>query len=232
MTEKEQLRPIGQKSIVEQIIDSIMDAIVGGVYRPGTKLPSEFELMEQMQVGRNSLREAMKVLSAMGIVEIKRGDGTYISTQMNASAFDRVIYSMVYDAATGGELLELRQVLDEATVRLAMEKITPEECALLQESIAAMRLAAQKGDVAQMQGCDMAFHMGLIESCKNAFFIRIMKGVYSVFERSIGENIRIEQVDSRAPDYHQRLLDCVRGKDHAAVAAAVADSLRTWKDRV
>ena len=98
MTEKEQLRPIGQKSIVEQIIDSMMDAIVGGVYRPGTKLPSEFELMEQMQVGRNSLREAMKVLSAMGIVEIKRGDGTYISTQMNASACDRVIYSMVYDA--------------------------------------------------------------------------------------------------------------------------------------
>lgn len=72
--DKRKLKPIGQKTIVDQIINTIIDSIIKGNYKAGTKLPSEYELIEEMQVSRNSLREAMKILSTMGIVEIKRGD--------------------------------------------------------------------------------------------------------------------------------------------------------------
>lgn len=71
--DKKRLKPIGQKTIVDQIINTIIDSIVRGDYKAGTKLPSEYELIEEMQVSRNSLREAMKILSTMGIVEIKEG---------------------------------------------------------------------------------------------------------------------------------------------------------------
>ena len=230
--DKKRLKPIGQKTIVDQIINTIIDSIVRGDYKAGTKLPSEYELIEEMQVSRNSLREAMKILSTMGIVEIKRGDGTYVCSQVNPSVFDRVVYSMIYDASTSRELLELRQILDEATVQLAIKKIAYPEINKLQENIDQMKLAIQTQDIERMQKYDMEFHMTLIESCKNVFFVRIMKGVYSIFENSIGENVRTEKIDSLAAVYHQRILNCIKDKNYGDVHDAVEDSLRTWRNRV
>lgn len=229
---KTNLKSIGQKSIVEQIINSLTESIIRGEYKSGTKLPSEFELMEEMQVSRNSLREAMKILSAMGIVEIRRGDGTYICSQANPTLFDKVIYSMIYDVSSSEELLELRQVLDEATVQMAAGKITSEEIAKLQKNINDMQEACNRSDVAAMQQCDMEFHKNLIDSCKNVFFVRIMKGVYTIFENSISENLKMEQLDSKAAEYHQRILDCVTNKKYESIHQVVKDSLITWRERV
>lgn len=230
--EKSKLKPIGKETIVNQIINEIIDSIVNGIYKAGMKLPNEFELIEQMQVSRNSLREAMKVLAAMGIVEIKRGDGTYVCSQINPTMFDKVVYSMIYDASSSDELLELRQVLDEATVQLVIEKITPEEIESLQKNIEEMREAIHNEDVELMKKNDLEFHLMMIEDCKNIFFIRIMKGVYSIFEKSIWENVTTEKVDSRAADYHQRMLDCIKNKNYEEVHQVVIDSLSTWRDRV
>lgn len=234
MAEKERgkLKPIGKETIVNQIINEIIDSIVNGNYKAGMKLPNEFELIEEMQVSRNSLREAMKILSAMGIVEIKRGDGTYVCSQINPTMFDKVVYSMIYDASSSDELLELRQVLDEATVQLAIDKVTEEEMEQLQRNIDEMREAIRAHDIEQMKKNDLEFHLMLIDFCKNVFFIRIMKGVYGIFESSIWENVRIEQVDSRAADYHQRMLDCIREKKYEDVHQTVVESLSTWRERV
>lgn len=229
---KTNLKTIGQKTIVEQIINSLTESIIRGDYKSGSKLPSEFELMEELQVSRNSLREAMKILSAMGIVEIRRGDGTYICSQVNPTLFDRVVYSMIYDASSSEELLELRQILDEATVQMASGKITQEEIDILQKNIDDMAEACNRSDVLKMQKCDMAFHQNLIDSCKNVFFVRIMKGVYTIFENSIGENLKMERIDSKAAEYHQRILDCIVNKDYESIHQVVKDSLITWRERV
>ena len=230
--DRKRLETIGQKTIVDQIINTLTESIIRGDYKSGSKLPSEFELMEELQVSRNSLREAMKILATMGIVEIKRGDGTYICSQVNPTLFDRLVYSMIYDVSSSDELLELRQILDESTVQLAMSKITPEEVEKLQHSIDKMKDACKNQDVEQMQTCDLEFHMLLIDSCKNIFFIRILKSVYSIFEKSIVENVRKETVDSKAPLYHQRILDCIVNKDYNTVLEVVAESLATWRERV
>lgn len=230
--DRKRLETIGQKTIVDQIINTLTESIIRGDYKSGSKLPSEFELMEELQVSRNSLREAMKILATMGIVEIKRGDGTYICSQVNPTLFDRLVYSMIYDVSSSDELLELRQILDESTVQLAMSKITPEEVEKLQHSIDKMKDACKNQDVEQMQTCDLEFHMLLIDSCKNIFFIRILKSVYSIFEKSIVENVRKETVDSKAPLYHQRILDCIVNKDYNTVREVVAESLATWRERV
>lgn len=229
---KMKLKTIGQQTIVDQIINTLTESIIKGDYKSGSRLPSEFELMEEMQVSRNSLREAMKILSAMGIVEIKRGDGTYICSQVNPTLFDRVVYSMIYDASSSEELLELRQILDEATVQMAVSKITPYEAEKLQSSIDSMKKACENQNIQEMQQHDMEFHRILIDSCKNVFFIRIMKGVYSIFENSIGETVRLEKIDSKAPEYHQRILDCILAKDYEKIHKVVKDSLHTWRERV
>ena len=105
----QQSKKINKKSVVDLIMDQLLSDITSGVYPPGTKLPNEYELIRQMQVSRNSLREAIKILTAMGIVEIRRGDGTYVCSQVNPSVFDNVVYSMV-----SGETSTLDRVLAAA----------------------------------------------------------------------------------------------------------------------
>lgn len=223
---------ISQISIVDQVIDIIINSIIKGEYKTGDKLPSEQELIRDLQVSRNSLREAMKILATMGIVEIKRGNGTYICSQLQPSMFDRVVYSMIYNVSSSDELLELREILDEATVKLAMEKITPIEIEKLQRNIDDMRKAVEKHDIVSMEKYDIDFHLTLIESCRNVFFIRIMKNIYNIFEKSIITNIHDEKIASKAPDYHQRILDCIKEKNYNDIHLAVKDSLLTWKEKL
>ena len=65
-------------TLVNEIITQLSQAIIDGDFKPGDKLPSEAELCEQLGVGRNSLREAIRVLNAMGVVKTKRGQGTFL----------------------------------------------------------------------------------------------------------------------------------------------------------
>lgn len=224
--------PIGKKSIVEQIMTRLLNDITSGRYKAGMKLPNEYELIEQLQVSRNSLREAMKILSAMGIVEIKRGDGTYVCSQINPSVFDHVVYSMISGLSSSDELLELRQILDDATVRMSIDKITLQEFQELQENVSNMEKAIKNLDLELAQEYDYQFHMMLITSCKNIFFSRIVKGVYKIFEHSIGENLRLETIDSKGAYYHQNILECIKNKDYSRVHEVVKQSLITWRERL
>ncbi|MFI3207117.1 MAG: FadR/GntR family transcriptional regulator [Clostridia bacterium] len=219
-------------TVVELIIQKLLDEIASGTYKAGSKFPNEFQLMETLGVSRNSLREAIKSLSIMGIVEIKRGDGTYVCSQLMPSIFDSAIYNMISGESSSAEMLELRQIIDETIVRLSMEKITEEELESLFENTKEMTKSIANGDMKLAQELDLDFHKKLIDSCKNSFFIRIAKGIYTIFERSIGENVSLERVNSLAPYFHKKILICIREKDTANISKTVKNSLITWHERL
>ena len=75
---------VGGQSIVNKIVDNITNAIINGELNPGDKIPTEAELSESMGVGRNSVREAIKVLEAYGVVHIKRAEGTFVSQEYDS----------------------------------------------------------------------------------------------------------------------------------------------------
>ncbi len=232
VTEMRKQEPIRTKSIVEQATDRIIANIINGLFVPGEKLPNEYELMDSMGISRNSIREAIKILVAMGLLEIKRGDGTYVCDQVMPTIFDNVLYSMISSMSTAQELLELRQVLDETTVRMAAEKATIEEISELQENITDMLVATMSGDIHLARDYDYQFHMLLIDSCKNKFFSRLLKGVYGIFFQSIGKTVIEESKESKATIYHQKILDCVRTNNVDNLSEIVRDSLSTWRDRI
>ena len=219
-------------TVVQNVLNSLLADITNGIYKPGTKLPNEFALMEKFNVSRNSLREAIKCLSVMGIVQIKRGNGTYVCSQVQPSIFDSAIYSMISDESSSAEMLELRQIIDETVVRLAFEKITSDEMQALQKNIQKMKEAIAQNDMKLAQNLDYQFHNMLIESCKNGFYIRMAKGAYSIFRHSIGENVSLERVDSLAPYFHEKILKCINEKDYQNLTKIVENSLITWRERL
>lgn len=233
-TEQDKLKldPIGPETVVSKVIDRITSAISAGQFKAGQKLPSEYELIEELQVSRNSLREAMKILSAMGIVDIRRGDGTYICSQVNPNLFDSIVYSLIFESSTDEEIIELRQTLDEATLKLALKKRTPEDIERLEKYIEGMRFYFKNGEISKAARLDYEFHIYLSDVCKNQFLARIVKGVYQLFEQSIEKNIRTEELFAKADEYHQNIVDCLKDRDFSRIEAVVERSLSSWKQNV
>ncbi len=224
--------PVRTRNVVRQIIDCITERIIKGEYKAGSKLPNEYEMMRELKVSRNSLREAVKILSAAGIVEIRRGDGTYVCSQIKPSVFDYAAYSIIYDMSTSAELLELRRVIDEEIVRFAMEKVTGQELGELEENVRRMSDAIAGQNYEEAEALDFAFHMKLIEMCKNPFFVRIMSGVYSIFEQSIINTVEYEKERTTVVKHHQAILDCIRDRREARVKEVVEGTLESWQDKI
>src|SRR5665647_1601921 len=176
------LKPIKTESVVQKVINRITCSINKGHFKIGDKLPSEYVLMEELQVSRNSLREAMKILSTLGIIEIKRGNGTYISSQIKPSLFDSIMYDLILVSSTSEEIVELRQTLDEAVLRLAIEKRTEKDIETLKEYLSQMKVHFNKGEISKAAEVDYKFHLYLVDCTQNAFLSRIVKGVYVLFE--------------------------------------------------
>ena len=226
------LKPVGGESVVDKTIRRIIEAISDGRYEVGQKLPNEYELISELQISRNSLREAMRVLSTLGIVEIRRGDGTYVCDQINPSVFDSIIYGLVFDTSSSSELAELRQALDETMIKLAMKKATEEDIKKLQHSIDNMEILFKSGNTAAASEEDYKFHIMVVDICRNKLFSRIIKGVYQFFRHSIHVNVTTEEEFAHATENHTDILNLIKNKDEEKVAEVVAGTLRSWGDKV
>ena len=122
-------RSLQNKSIVSRIVNQITDAIINGELKPGDKLPTETSLCATFEVGRNSIREAIKILEAYGVVYIKRPDGTFVNDRYSQKMLDPMLYGILLEKNSSDEIIQLRKVLDIGIMQQIMHTITPEQIA-------------------------------------------------------------------------------------------------------
>lgn len=131
-------KPIKTKKVYEEIIDQVKNMIYQGVLNPKDKLVTERELANRLGVGRSAVREAYSALEAMGIIEIKHGEGAFIKTVSTESLAKVLSFACLLDKGTPEELIELRKILEVESAGLAsrryksgeldrMEQVTPHE---------------------------------------------------------------------------------------------------------
>ena len=119
------LPKIGRQSISFLIKDLITSWLLSGELKPGDKLPTEIDLAQKLGVGRNSVvREALKMLSSIGALEVRKGSGTFIAKRMKPSILNPLILSLVFEQGTSKEFIELRLLLEIGSAELALSKIT------------------------------------------------------------------------------------------------------------
>ena len=107
----EHLPSIKRNNISSEIAEIITNLILTGELNPGDKLPTELEFTQQLGVGRNSLREAIKMLTFIGILEIRRGEGTFVRKELSSPIINPLLMSLIFEEKTAEELVELRLVV-------------------------------------------------------------------------------------------------------------------------
>ena len=110
------------QSAVETVVDTIRRLLAERRLGPGDLLPSENEIASTLAISRGSIREAMKILEAFGVVEIRRGDGTYVASPAEDRLFDPPLFELLVSSRDIRELAELRSLVEEGIVRLIADK--------------------------------------------------------------------------------------------------------------
>ena len=190
VVEKNFLRPIDNTSIVQQVIDRLTYAMIYKELRPGDKLPTEMELAASFGVGRNSIREAIKILVSFGVLEIRRPEGTFVSSGFSDKMINPLLYGIILDQSDSlDNLKELREWIDFGILELAMEKAEPEDIFHLEEQLNKLLEAIDGGIAEKVFVADDNFHEAISTAAHNSLLGQIAKLV-----RTLTSELRMSTV--------------------------------------
>ena len=193
MIDRSVFKEIGNKSVVEQIVDSIVNAIIDGKIKPGDKIPTEAELCATMNVGRNSVREAIKILVAYGVLVIKRAEGTFVTKGYNNKMLYPVLYGIILKENAANQVIELRKIIDDGILHLVIEKIkSNEELLPARKILEDLRLEIAKNGASaeEIFKADISFHNALLDITNNDLLESIGSYVNLITKKTRIEAIR------------------------------------------
>jgi len=201
-----QLARISKGSLVETAIESLRQAIEKGHWAIGERLPVEAQLSESLGVSRNTVREAVRVLVHVGMLDTRQGDGTYVRATKDAGETLRRI-----NRAQLRDKLEVRIMLETEAAKLAAERRDAKD---LERMTLALDERAKAGDdVERRIRHDHAFHTALVAASHNP----ALSEMYDYFANSVAQTIELTELDSELPEPsqedHELLLAAIRRQD-------------------
>lgn len=209
-------------SAVDLVIDSIKNILIQKKILPGDLLPSEQALADSLGVGRGSVREALKILDAFGIVEIIHGDGTYIATSANKKIFDPLIYSMIIANSDSNELIQLREMVEMGVINTIIDNATNEDIGKLEAVHEEYEALGRRGetDITLLNACDLKFHRTMAEMTHNHLIENMYNFVIDIFAPTINATFGLER--------HRKVMAAIANRDKAAAMEAERDHTATW----
>lgn len=234
MEEKRFFKEIGSKSVVDQIVDNIVNAIISGDLKPGDKIPTENELCASMRVGRNSVREAIKILVAYGVLEIRRAEGTFVRDSYDQKMLYPVLYGIILQGDSATQIVELRKILDVGILHMIVDKIDAKSLKQAEDALEQFKQKVTAADVAaeEIFEADVAFHAALKNIVQNS----LLDGIYSYVEQ-ITRMSRVKTIEKYLREgamekfigRHQELIYVLKGKQRDRIGEVVENHYDYWK---
>lgn len=199
----------------------IMDLILDRELEAGDPLPTEQELSAVLGVGRNTLRESLKVLQALGVIEIRHGFGMFVAPSNFDALTDGLTFrgrlSLRHQGQEALALVEVRQALESGLIGGAMAVVTPEQLAAIEESV--LRIESLAGSGQHFVEADAEFHRRLFEPLNNELLISLMGVFWKVYRRLHVELGGADTEDLReAAARHREIYEAVASGDKVLAA--------------
>jgi GntR family transcriptional repressor for pyruvate dehydrogenase complex len=203
---------VERRTVAQSIVEQVKELVLQGKLHPGQKLPSERELAEQLGAGRSSVREATSAMLAMGIIEIRPGEGAYVRPDFPQSMLDSVEWSAFMLNQHSADLFEARVAIETSTAKLAASRATREDQDQLDRLVKQMARAATLEEFIDL---DIEFHLTLAKASQNLVMHDILYGLHNLMRSSM---LRVlESTDRRELALEQHRSLC------AAIGQGAAD---------
>ncbi|NUR57755.1 MAG: FadR family transcriptional regulator [Catenulispora sp.] len=206
-------------AVTDEAIDKIKGMITEGRLRPGDRLPKEVDLAAELGLSRSSLREAVRALSLIHVLDVRQGDGTYVTSLEPGRLLEAMSFVVDFHRDdTVLEFLEVRRILEPAATAMAAQHITDEEVADLRAHLAALGPAPT---VEELVKNDLEFHRRVGTSSGNTVLASLLDSMSGPTTRArVWRGLTQEGALTRTMSEHQAILD--------ALAAHDTEGARAW----
>ena len=235
MPEKKNLqkKQLHKDSVVNQVVKQITDSIIAGDLKPGDKLPTEPELCENFGIGRNSVREAIKILEAYGVVYIKRAEGTFVNDSYNHKMLDPMLYGILLDKNLRINIIQVRKVLDTGMLYQIISMITDEKMDKIQQEFESLKTVVLGEGVAakQVLQADVDFHRALVESTGNPILCNMHEYVDRITTPSREKTVELVLEKNQAEKFillHQKIINLLLEKNYQNIESVLAEHYQFW----
>ena len=196
--------------VYNAVLEEIERRITAGELKPGMKLPSVKDLAAELGVGQSSVREAIRVLASMGVLQVEHGRGTFIAPDpLLASAPSTRLSSLEQQSVV--TLTEVRRILEPELAARAAVRATPDEIAVIVRTAREMADLAAAGE--DFLDPDLRFHEAIVHAAKNSVLERVMAVVYEDLFESRRITVRIPGMDREASQAHLNIATAILERD-------------------
>ena len=221
--------PTRGQMLGEQVAEVLLKQIISGTYSPGAPLPTEYELAQRQGVSRLTLREAIGILRQKGIIEVRRGRGTFVRPHADWSPFDPLVlgaraFDREDDLQSMERLLEARRIVETGVAELAAKRRVPADLAVMTAEVEKMRQAGR--DVDRFVEGDLGFHDALLAATKNPVIEVLFAPLRELLHAHRRSTSHLGRDRAQAIRSHLSILDAVTAGDSDAARMAMAEHLR------
>lgn len=212
---------IMDKAEYQKTIDYIFDLIESGMVNNGDQLPTERMLAERLGISRNAIREALRTLENLGLVECRQGSGTYLTDHVSDTFTKTINIMLMLKHTTKNEICSFRRHMEKAVCSyIITNKCPQEQLDIIWQSVDALLSAA---DIPSLVKADTDFHYALINAAQNSFMTTIMEPVSDVYRKWIDEiqTICPDELRPELLECHRLIAEGISNGDYEACVKAI-----------
>jgi GntR family transcriptional repressor for pyruvate dehydrogenase complex len=213
------IEPIKKTRVAEEVADRIRVLILDGTFPQGQPLPSERVLTEQFGVSRGSIRDALRMLETIGLIETQHGRGTFPRELTVDRLVAPLASMMTFQQDLQDELLDVRRMFEPAVARVAATRATEEDFADLQRILDTQRRKLKTGRSAIVE--DTAFHAALARSTRNRVIVSLMATLNDLLVESRTLTLRQKGRPAKSIEGHEAVVAALRLRDAEGAARAM-----------
>jgi GntR family transcriptional repressor for pyruvate dehydrogenase complex len=214
---------VRKTKVYEKISHQIQRLIRDGLLKPGDKLPPERELAEMFQVSRSSLRDAIRALELMGLVEPRQGEGTVVLAPSSESLINPLAAALLHKRELVSELLEFREMIEPALARRAAAYASPGDLDNLEDILRRQREKVDRGELAIEE--DSEFHYAIAHAAKNSVVLRVLDAFMDLLRESREQSLQVEGRLQKSLEGHRRIFQAIRRRDSSTAETAMRQHL-------
>ncbi|MDP5226245.1 MULTISPECIES: FadR/GntR family transcriptional regulator [Arthrobacter] len=222
------MKPVQRVSLVDAAVEQLKHSITSGDWPVGTRIPTEQHLVELLGVSRSSVREAVRSLVQLGLLETRQGNGTFVIAEDEMT----VTLQRSVEAAEEGEVLAVRRALDILAAREAATRRTAEDLELLRQSLNRRTAAVDAHRLDDFVRADVGFHLGVARAAHN----QLLLAMYLSFEGSLTDSVARSNAHGILEDdhsgVHRRLFDAIVAGDPEQAGTAARRVLDDHRSRL
>ena len=216
---KPEFEAVRRTKVYEQAAQQLQRMIRDGLIKPGEKLPPERELAEMLQVSRGSLRDAIRTLELMGLVEPRQGEGTVVCDPSAKSLINPLATVLFRQRELVGDLLEFRRMIEPTLAGRAAQNASDEELVYMEDILRRQKEKVDQGELAIEE--DSEFHYAIAQAARNSVVLKVLDAFMDLLRETRERSLQLEGRLQKSFVGHRRISDAIRKHDVPAAEKAM-----------